>query len=502
MSGASSPLSDAWARFRRNRPALAGLTLIGALAVFAIVGPRIARWDPDASDFTLLRTPLGAPPGPSAAHWLGVDHLFRDVFARLAAGARVSLAIGVAAAGIATGLGTAIGVIAGMTEGTRLGALDSLAMRLVDVFLALPSAPFHHRRGRGRGPHRRRHGAAGARGRRLDGHRAPGPRPHAADPRARLRRRRPRAGGGVGRATSSCATCCPTWEGRWWSSPPRAWREMILGEAVLGYLAVGIPPPRAHLGPDAPRGRAVLREPGRAPRHARLRDPAGGAWLEPHRRRGCATRSRAAAADAPCCELPARPRRLPLDAVILAGSAILLLSFAAPNQVAAPSAPQQRPTTRFARSRAAAASSGSPPSPTPARSIPPSPSTRPPTPSSSLVFARLVTWDGEGHIAPDLARSFTTFHPDGRTYTFELRPGALFHDGTEVRARDVQRSLERLPPPPHPLAGLEHVRDDQGLCCLPHRPRRSFWRAFWVLGDRLLAIDLRRAPTPPLPPPR
>ena len=57
--------------------------------------------------------------GPSATHWLGTDRLFRDVFARLAIGARTSLLVGFAATAIATTLGTAVGVVSGYYEGTQ-----------------------------------------------------------------------------------------------------------------------------------------------------------------------------------------------------------------------------------------------------------------------------------------------------------------------------------------------------------------------------------------------
>ncbi len=74
---------------------------------------------------------------------------------------------------------------------------------------------------------------------------------------------------------------------------------------------------------------------------------------------------------------------------------------------------------------------------------------------SELVFARLVTWDAQGAIVPDLAREVIPA-PDGASYTFELRPGLRFHDGAPLLARDVKRSLERLlhPKTPSPGASL------------------------------------------------
>lgn len=113
----------------------AGLVLVGVLVLLALLAPLVARHDPYTSDFAGGLTSEYLPVGPSAEHWLGTDRIFRDVFARLAAGARVSLAIGVAATAIATLVGAAVGVLAGWYEGR---ALDTVMMRLVDVGLAFP----------------------------------------------------------------------------------------------------------------------------------------------------------------------------------------------------------------------------------------------------------------------------------------------------------------------------------------------------------------------------
>ena len=112
-----------------------GLALIGVLIVFAIVGPFLARHDPYTSDFATGVTSTHMPVGPSGAYWLGTDRLFRDVFARLAAGARLSLLIGVAATAIAVFIGGVTGMLAGWYEGKLF---DTFVMRVVDVGLAFP----------------------------------------------------------------------------------------------------------------------------------------------------------------------------------------------------------------------------------------------------------------------------------------------------------------------------------------------------------------------------
>jgi peptide/nickel transport system permease protein len=73
--------------------------------------------------------------GPSWQHWLGTDALGRDELARLLEGGRISLGVGAIAAFVAMIIGTAYGAVAGYYGGW----LDSLLMRLVDVFLAVPT---------------------------------------------------------------------------------------------------------------------------------------------------------------------------------------------------------------------------------------------------------------------------------------------------------------------------------------------------------------------------
>ncbi|MEO5726710.1 MAG: ABC transporter permease, partial [Byssovorax sp.] len=125
-------------RLLRDPRARVGLGIVALLALFAAVGPALSGWDPDVSDFSLARDRFGAPPGPSRAHWLGTDPLFRDLVARLSQGARVSLSIAVLATCVTTAIGALVGVTAGMTADTRSSAIDALLMRLVDVLLALP----------------------------------------------------------------------------------------------------------------------------------------------------------------------------------------------------------------------------------------------------------------------------------------------------------------------------------------------------------------------------
>ena len=119
---------DAWRRMRKNRLAVASGVVLGAMVVAAIVGPWLSRYG-----YMEQNLSLGAR-GPSAAHWLGTDALGRDLLTRILCGTRVSLAIGIASALVSLVIGTVYGAIAGYSGGTRDGAM----MRFVDVLYALP----------------------------------------------------------------------------------------------------------------------------------------------------------------------------------------------------------------------------------------------------------------------------------------------------------------------------------------------------------------------------
>lgn len=102
----------------RNRAAVVGAAIVIALVAFAVLAPVLATRDPLASDFVRGVAPDHGPIGPSAAFPFGADRIFRDVFVRVAYGARLSLLIGFAATAIASVIGAAVGVVAGWYEGT------------------------------------------------------------------------------------------------------------------------------------------------------------------------------------------------------------------------------------------------------------------------------------------------------------------------------------------------------------------------------------------------
>lgn len=97
-----------------------GAALVLAALGFAVFAPVLSGRDPLLSDFRWgIDRSTDLPVGPSARFWLGTDRLFRDQLARLAAGARLSLTIGIMSTLLATAIGTAVGMLAGWFHGER-----------------------------------------------------------------------------------------------------------------------------------------------------------------------------------------------------------------------------------------------------------------------------------------------------------------------------------------------------------------------------------------------
>jgi peptide/nickel transport system permease protein len=117
-----------WRALSRNRLALIGGAVVLILAVVAVLAPVLAPWDPHRPDILKILEP------PSAHHWLGTDHLGRDVLSRMLYGSRVSLAVGFVSVGIAA----LIGILLGAAAGYHGGLLDAAVMRLVDLVLVFP----------------------------------------------------------------------------------------------------------------------------------------------------------------------------------------------------------------------------------------------------------------------------------------------------------------------------------------------------------------------------
>ncbi len=120
---------DAWRRLRRNRAALVSGIFLVVIAVLAFG----AGWVPGLQDPALQDLKMGAT-APSAAHWFGTDELGRDTFARVIHGGRISLLVGL----VGTLVSLVIGVTYGAFAGYRGGRVDDFMMRVVDILYSLP----------------------------------------------------------------------------------------------------------------------------------------------------------------------------------------------------------------------------------------------------------------------------------------------------------------------------------------------------------------------------
>ncbi|WP_119144834.1 nickel ABC transporter permease subunit NikC [Pseudomonas reidholzensis] len=114
---------------RGNRSLLLGGVLVGLLAVLALFGQWLAPHDPDLVDLGQRLLP------PDASHWLGTDHLGRDLLSRLIVGTRLSLGSVMLTLALVLALGLVVGGVAGFVG----GKLDLLLMRLCDMFMTFPT---------------------------------------------------------------------------------------------------------------------------------------------------------------------------------------------------------------------------------------------------------------------------------------------------------------------------------------------------------------------------
>ena len=127
-----SRAGDVARRFRRNRKAVFGAALLALMAAAALLSPVVSPYSPTQPS----PEDVFAPPG--ARHWMGTDEIGRDLLSRVLAGARISLAVGLAASTLTlTG-----GVVFGLLSGYRGGWVDTVIMRSVDVMLAVPTLLF------------------------------------------------------------------------------------------------------------------------------------------------------------------------------------------------------------------------------------------------------------------------------------------------------------------------------------------------------------------------
>jgi oligopeptide transport system permease protein len=121
-------LQDAWRRLKKNKLAMFGLIMIAIIAIFAVFGPMISKFNYYSNDFTVANS------GPTFIHPFGTDQFGRDEFTRIMYGGRISLTIALVASVISFGIGIIYGGISGFFGGT----VDVIMMRIVEGVSSVP----------------------------------------------------------------------------------------------------------------------------------------------------------------------------------------------------------------------------------------------------------------------------------------------------------------------------------------------------------------------------
>ncbi|HWI51876.1 MAG TPA: ABC transporter permease [Symbiobacteriaceae bacterium] len=130
-----SPLRIFWRRLRRHRPSMFALVVLVVIILVAVFAPQVTSLDPEKVD---LNYKFAAPMSRTTdgkIMFFGADNLGRDVFTRAIFGARVSLEVGF----LAEGLGIFLGAILGAISGYYGKWIDTVLMRIVDIFLSVPT---------------------------------------------------------------------------------------------------------------------------------------------------------------------------------------------------------------------------------------------------------------------------------------------------------------------------------------------------------------------------
>lgn len=126
-----SPWRMAIRRFSRNRLAVIGLFIIVFMFLLCFIGPIFSPYS--LFDYSVADKNLP----PSSKYWLGTDKLGRDILLRMMLAGRISLTVGLVATGISIIIGSTLGALAGFYRKW----IDTLIMRMADIFMALPTLP-------------------------------------------------------------------------------------------------------------------------------------------------------------------------------------------------------------------------------------------------------------------------------------------------------------------------------------------------------------------------
>lgn len=126
-----SPWRMAVRRFNRNKLALGGLVILVLMFLICFIGPFFSPYN--LYDYSLVDKNLP----PSSAHWFGTDKLGRDILLRVMLAGRISLLVGIVATVITVIIGGVLGALAGFYR----KKVDTLIMRVADIFMSLPTLP-------------------------------------------------------------------------------------------------------------------------------------------------------------------------------------------------------------------------------------------------------------------------------------------------------------------------------------------------------------------------
>lgn len=119
---------DVWRRLKENKMAMIGLIVVALIAILAIFGPMLSKYNYYSQDLNIANQP------PSGEHFFGTDKFGRDALVRILYGARISLTVGFAA----SLLNIVIGILYGGIAGYFGGKIDEIMMRIVDVIYSIP----------------------------------------------------------------------------------------------------------------------------------------------------------------------------------------------------------------------------------------------------------------------------------------------------------------------------------------------------------------------------
>lgn len=464
-------LRRSWRYFRGDSPALFGLLLVCVTLSFAVLAPVIWPHSPYESDFALPSSPLGGPPGPSLAHPLGTDALFRDLLARLASGASLSLGVAFAATAMAVTLGACVGLVAGMSWGTRLGWLDSALVRVIELALAFPYLLLIT---------------------------AVGVVLERATPTAialllgvtgwvglaRLVRTKTIELRASDHLLAARALGVPVSRLVWRHVLPslrgvllvvgsQSIGTMILAEAVLGYLTIGVGPPRASWGRMLQEAEPYLGVHPllvAAPAFAILVAVFGFSRLADGFANATSTRA------------PAVSRsRVPVDLLVLAALLVAALGFSGNTELPPPLSERDN---RDGVLRIATAHAVGPLDPALAYD-------ELTLGVDELVHARLFRHEPDGTLVGELAESLVSTE-GGLKLVVTLREAMKFHDGARLDAASVKRSLERALHPDTPCPAAEAFARIRGFERFRERQAPAL-EGLRVDGERTLVVELSEA---------